>query len=103
MRKDDGGSSLLQRDIQGLQDKVTPLEKDALQLSSDQNHCRRNQHHSSTKSSSGTGPSTTHSSTVAQVDDSVLLWQEIYRLREQLAVKDQEKKEPIEAVSEYPL
>lgn len=98
-QKNNGASAFLQEDIQDLHDKVASPEKDVLQLSSDQNHRGRSQHHSSAQFSSGTGPSSIHSSTVVQEDDSALLWQEIHRLHEQLGVKDQEKNEAIEAAT----
>lgn len=99
MQKNYGTSNLSQRDDQYLLDKVVSMEEDIRQLFSELNHRGRNQRYPSPRSSSSTVPSATHYSTVIQDDDPAVLWQEINRLREQLAVKDQKKGEAIEAAT----
>jgi hypothetical protein len=94
-----GVSGLSQQEVQTLLDTGASLKKDVQQLSSEQNHRGQNQNDLSVRSSSTIVPPATHSSTVVQEDDPSVLWQEIYRLREQLAVKDQEKGEAIEAAT----
>ncbi|KAG0373733.1 hypothetical protein BGX24_011310 [Mortierella sp. AD032] len=87
-------SDIIQHDIQELRDRVASLEKDVLQLSNQNN---RHQHHASGHSSAAWTLSPSDAITLNA--DPALLLQEIHRLRNRLAIEEQEKREAVEAAT----